>query len=89
MTAPTDNFFDSINGALTPEQALQALSLEGKGDTGGKVSLEEVLIALRDDTRLLRELRGSYPAPDHQAGPSDSLYPRGFSGERFLEVIES
>ncbi|WP_418118286.1 hypothetical protein [Variovorax sp. 350MFTsu5.1] len=36
MTATTDNFFDSINGALTPEQALQALSLEEKGDIGGK-----------------------------------------------------
>ena len=36
MTATTDNFFDSINGALTPEQALQALSLEEKGYPGGK-----------------------------------------------------
>jgi len=36
MTATTDNFFDGINGALTPEQALQALRLEERGDTGGK-----------------------------------------------------
>lgn len=54
-----------------------------------KVSLEEVLIALRDDARLLHEPLGGHPAPDRQAGPLDSLYPRGFSGERFLEVIES
>jgi len=34
MTATTENFFDSIDGALTPEQAAQALALAEKGDTG-------------------------------------------------------
>ena len=54
-----------------------------------KVSLEEVLIALRDDVRLLHEPLGGHAMPVHQAGVPDSLYPRGFSADRFLEVIET
>lgn len=54
-----------------------------------KVSLEEILIALRDDAQLLHGRLGGHPVPVRQAGAADSLYPRGFSGERFLEVIES
>lgn len=37
MTTSHDtNFFDDIDGALTPEQAAQALRLAESGDTGGK-----------------------------------------------------
>lgn len=34
MTTSHTDFYSSINGALTPEQAIQALSLEAQGDTG-------------------------------------------------------
>ena len=62
-----------------------------------KVSLEEVLIALRDDRRLLNDpeglLSGNYDADNSAAADSSSsdwtLYPDGFSAERFIEVIET
>lgn len=62
-----------------------------------KVSVEEVLIALRDDRHLLRDpdalFSGAYD-PDWFAGDegrhrSYALYPEGFSVERFIEVIET
>lgn len=63
-----------------------------------KVSLEEVLIALRDDRRLLNDphgLFGGQAVPDQGAeeyaepGKDDTLYPDGFSAGRFVEVIET
>ena len=62
-----------------------------------KVSVEELLIALRDDRHLLNDpaglLAGSYgvdEARDADASESGwSLYPDGFSAERFAEVIET
>ena len=62
-----------------------------------KVSVEELLIALRDDRHLLNDpeglLDGNYGAdPSHEADASRAawtLYPDGFSAERFIEVIES
>lgn len=61
-----------------------------------KVSLEEVLIALRDDSHLLAAaeglLRGSEPGPRERdvarCVEPPSLYPNGFSMSRFIEVIE-
>lgn len=60
-----------------------------------KVSLEEVLIALRDDSHLLHDpaglLRGNraeHHLPDAQHAACKTLYPDGFSAARFLEVIE-
>ncbi|TVT47997.1 MAG: hypothetical protein FHP94_12040 [Denitromonas halophila] len=60
-----------------------------------KVSLEEVLIALRDDSYLLQDpaglLRGNFAEsalPDMEDRVSKSLYPEGFSAPRFVEVIE-
>lgn len=58
-----------------------------------KVSLEEVLIALRDDRRLLNDPDGLLRGKQEDAeSPSDTqnwtLYPDGFSTERFVEVIE-
>ena len=51
-----------------------------------KVSLEEMLIALRDERHLLRGLsglvQGEVPAPD-------SLYPAGFNAARFIDVVDS
>ena len=62
-----------------------------------KVSIEEVLIALRDDRHLLNVpegvLSGTYDADrsaKNGARPSfRSLYPEGFLVERFIEVIET
>jgi len=62
-----------------------------------KVSVEELLIALRDDRHLLNDpsglLAGSYVVDEaHEAvanEPGWSLYPDGFSAERFAEVIET
>jgi hypothetical protein len=61
-----------------------------------KVSLEEVLIALRDDRHLLNDpdgiCSGRFLAPDF-APPENphqraTLYPQGFSAEAFVGVIE-
>lgn len=60
-----------------------------------KVSLEEVLIALRDDSHLLEDpaglLHGNLSEDDLldvECAPSKTLYPAGFNVARFLEVIE-
>ncbi len=59
-----------------------------------KVSLEEVIVALRDDRHLLGDPEGLWsgqlPAA-RQAADQEvhaSLYPAGFSAERFVEVVE-
>ena len=62
-----------------------------------KVSLEEVLIALRDDHHLLNDpaglLSGTFDpdrSAEDDARPSFwTLYPEGFRVERFIEVIET
>jgi Holliday junction resolvase-like predicted endonuclease len=62
-----------------------------------KVSVEELIIALRDDRHLLNDpgglLAGNYGvegALEADASASGwSLYPNGFSAERFVEVIET
>jgi len=62
-----------------------------------KVSLEEVLIALRDDRHLLNDpdgiLSSRYPEAESEqmndAQQIMTLYPEGFSAARFIEVIEN
>ena len=59
-----------------------------------KVSLEEVLIALRDDRRLLNDPHGLLSGHAVRARyaehvKNDTLYPDGFSTGRFVEVIET
>ena len=62
-----------------------------------KVSVEELIIALRDDRHLLNDpgglLAGNYGVNEvHEADASEpgwSLYPDGFSAEHFVEVIET
>jgi Holliday junction resolvase-like predicted endonuclease len=62
-----------------------------------KISVEELLIALRDDRHLLNDpeglLAGDYREDQSlEADTSSSawtLYPDGFSAERFIEVIET
>lgn len=41
MTTSQESFYDSITGALTPEQALQALALEQSGDTEAARAAED------------------------------------------------
>jgi Holliday junction resolvase-like predicted endonuclease len=55
-----------------------------------KVSLEELLIALNDDRHLLHDPDGLF-APRAPADPAEpqSLYPQGFSAQRFIEVVEA
>ena len=55
-----------------------------------KVSLEELLIALRDDRHLLHDPSGMFvqAAPAVRAEPH-SLYPQGFSARRLIEVVET
>ncbi|MFZ4625933.1 MAG: nuclease-related domain-containing protein [Rhodoferax sp.] len=55
-----------------------------------KVSLEELLIALRDDRHLLHDPDGMFTptAAAGQAAPQ-SLYPKGFSAARLIEVVET
>lgn len=55
-----------------------------------KVSLEELLIALKDDLHLLHDPDGLFSprTPAANAGPQ-SLYQHGFSAQRLIEVIET
>lgn len=55
-----------------------------------KLSLEELLIALRDDRQLLHDPDGMFTEPGTatRAAPR-SLYPQGFSAKRLIEVVES
>ena len=62
-----------------------------------KVSVEELLIALRDDPHLLNDpdglLAGNYEADrsleTDTIRSAWTLYPNGFSAERFIEVIQT
>ena len=45
-----------------------------------KISLEELLIALRDDRHLLHNPDGMF---------AKTLYPQGFSAGRLMEVVET
>lgn len=57
-----------------------------------KVSLEEVLIALRDDAQLLSDpdgLLGQTPPETDGSRGTSTLYHEGFSTGRFVEIIQS
>lgn len=57
-----------------------------------KVSLEEVLIALRDDAQLRSDsdgLLGNTPSGTDGSRGTSTLYPEGFSAGRFVEIIQS
>ena len=55
-----------------------------------KISVEELLIALRDDRHLLHDPDGMFmqAAPADRAAPQ-KLYPQGFSFGRLIEVLET
>lgn len=55
-----------------------------------KISLEELLIALRDDGHLLHDPDGMFgknALPGH--AKAQSLFPNGFSAQRLIDVIET
>jgi Holliday junction resolvase-like predicted endonuclease len=55
-----------------------------------KVSLEELLIALRDDRHLLHDPDGMFAqTTTADRAEHSSLYPQGFSVERLIEVMET
>jgi hypothetical protein len=63
-----------------------------------KISVEELLIALRDDADLLadpdgllsgRSLDEEFPNRIEAPRPLATLYPQGFSSDRLVEVIEA
>lgn len=73
-------------------------AVSGSGFTFLKVSLEEVLTALRDDRHLLNDPDGLFQADkangngavsERDSVAQEILYPNEFSAERFVEVIES
>ena len=55
-----------------------------------KISLEELLIALRDDRHLLHDPEGLFTQA-MSAAPAEpqNLYPHGFSAGRLMEVVET
>jgi hypothetical protein len=70
MTATNENFFDSIDGALTPEQAAQAFALAEQGDTGGKPDAggAPTTTAATDNTSTTT----ATPTDNEQAKPADA-----------------
>ena len=62
-----------------------------------KVSVEEILIALRDDRELLADPIGIHGGNSElpsiesvaEGQPPDTLYPDGFNAQRFVEVLEN
>lgn len=53
-----------------------------------KVSLEEILIALRDDSQLLFEMERFVEDQELQGEPNFTLYPDGFTANGFIQVVE-
>lgn len=53
-----------------------------------KVSLEEIIIALRDDSQLLFEVDKFSEGQKLQGDDNFTLYPEGFTAKNFLSVIQ-
>jgi hypothetical protein len=55
-----------------------------------KISLEELLIALRDDRQLLHDPDGQFTGVVGVPGAvSETRYPLGFNAAHLIEVVES
>ena len=55
-----------------------------------KISLEELLIALRDDRHLLHDPEGIFSQAQSATRTSpESLYPEGFSACHLVEAVET
>lgn len=91
---------DNLAAPLTMHGWIVDTSIEHDHQRFGgflKVSLEEVLIALRDDQHLLNDPDGiiSGRHPDFESEKMNdarqqmTLYPEGFSAAKFIEVIEN
>ena len=91
---------DNLAAPLTMHGWIVDTSIEHDHQRFGgflKVSLEEVLIALRDDRHLLNDpdgiISGRHPDIESEkmndARQQMTLYPEGFSAARFIEVIEN
>ncbi len=91
---------DNLAAPLTMHGWIVDTSIEHDHQRFGgflKVSLEEVLIALRDDRHLLNDpdgiISGRHPDIEskkmNDARQQMTLYPEGFSAARFIEVIEN
>jgi Holliday junction resolvase-like predicted endonuclease len=91
---------DNLAAPLTMHGWIVDTSIEHDHQRFGgflKVSLEEVLIALRDDRHLLNDpdgiISGRHPDTESEkmndARQQMTLYPEGFSAARFIEVIEN
>lgn len=91
---------DNLAAPLTMHGWIVDTSIEHDHQRFGgflKVSLEEVLIALRDDRHLLNDpdgiISGRHPDIESEkindARKQMTLYPEGFSAARFIEVIEN
>lgn len=91
---------DNLAAPLTMHGWIVDTSIEHDHQRFGgflKVSLEEVLIALRDDRHLLNDpnwiISGRHPdiksEKMNDARQQMTLYPEGFSAARFIEVIEN
>jgi hypothetical protein len=53
-----------------------------------KVSLEEMIVSLRDDSQLLFEIEHFAEDQEMQGDDEFTLYPDGFTAKKFLGVIE-
>lgn len=53
-----------------------------------KVSLEEIIIALRDDSQLLFEIDKFDEGKEMQGDTNFTLYPNGFTTNNFIDVLE-
>ena len=54
-----------------------------------KVSLEEIIIALRDDSQLLFDIGDFVEGQEMQGDPDFTLYPEGFTANDFIQVVEN
>ena len=55
-----------------------------------KLSVEELLIALRDDRHLLHDPKGMFAQTAPAAcAETQSLYPQGFSAGRLIELVKT
>ena len=54
-----------------------------------KVSLEEIIIALRDDSQLLYDRENFVEGQEFQGDPNHTLYPDGFTTNDFIQVLEN
>lgn len=52
-----------------------------------KVSLEEIIIALRDDSHLLFDMEDFVEGQELQGDANFTLYPEGFTAKNFLKII--